>query len=237
MAPAALLLAASLAFADTALTPFSASTPGAPLPAPWREQHVARASPNELALVGDGGVTVLEARAKAAAGAAIHAVSAATEGAALAWRWKIDHVVASADMERRAGDDFAARVYVFFDVPVDTLPFGERVKIRLARLIYGDALPTAALCYVWDNRHAPGTSRWSAYTDRVRMVVLESGNERAGAWVGERRDLAADFRAAFGAQWRGPAPAITGVALGNDTDQTGETVTARFGDVRLERAR
>ncbi len=108
---------------------------------------------------------------------------------------------------------------------------------RLARLLHGDALPTAAICYVWDNRHAVGTSRWSPYTDRVRMVVVESGNAQAGRWLDERRDVARDFRAAFGAQWSGPVPAITGVAVGNDTDQTGESVTAWFGDVRLERAR
>ncbi|HET9580989.1 MAG TPA: DUF3047 domain-containing protein [Usitatibacter sp.] len=237
-APAALLLASSLLFAaDIGPAAFSASAPGTALPAAWREQHVARASPNELRLVGDDGVTVLEVQARAAAGAAIHALRAPSEGAALAWRWKVDHVVGAADMDKRAGDDFAARVYVFFDVPVEALPFGERVKIRLARLVYGDALPTAAICYVWDNRHAPGTSRWSPYTDRVRMVVLESGNERAGRWVDERRDLAADFRAAFGSQWHGAAPAVTGVGVGNDTDQTGETVTAWFGDVRLERLR
>jgi hypothetical protein len=30
---------------------------------------------------------------------------------------------------------------------------------------------------------------------------------------------------------------VSGVALGNDTDQTGESATARFGDVRFEERR
>lgn len=233
---AALLLASSLALAaDPA--PFSAASPGASLPGGWREQHVPRATPSELRLVSDGGITVLQARARAAAGAAIHPLREKAEGTSLAWRWKIDRVVGGANMDSRDGDDFAARVYVFFDVPLDALPFADRWKVRLARLLHGDALPTAAICYVWDNRHPVGASRWSPYTDRVRVVVLESGGAQAGRWLDERRDLAADFRAAFGAQWRGPVPAITGVAVGNDTDQTGESATARFGDVRLERAR
>jgi hypothetical protein len=237
-APAALLIASSLVFAaDAGITPFSAAAPGTSLPAPWREQHVPRARRSQLSLVSDEGVTVMQARAEAAAGAAIHPLAAPAEDAALSWRWKIDHVVRNADMDTRAGDDFAARLYVFFDVPVDALPFTDRVKIRLARLLHGDALPTAGICYVWDNRHAKGAARWSAYTDRVRMVVVESGAEHAGQWVAERRDVAADFRAAFGAQWGGAVPAITGVAAGNDTDQTGETATAWFGDVRLERLR
>lgn len=233
---AALLLASSLAIAaDPA--PFSAASPGSALPGAWREQHVPRATPSELRLVVDEGRTVLQVRARAAAGAAIHPLREAAEGAVLAWRWKVDHVVEHADMDSRDGDDFAARVYVFFDVPLDALPLADRWKVRLARLLHGDALPTAAICYVWDNRHAAGTSRWSPYTDRVRMVVVESGAAQAGRWLDERRDVAADFRAAFGAQWSGPVPAITGIAVGNDTDQTGESVTAWFGDVRLERAR
>jgi hypothetical protein len=32
-------------------------------------------------------------------------------------------------------------------------------------------------------------------------------------------------------------PRVTGIAVGNDTDQTGETVTAWFGDFRLEARR
>ena len=232
---AALLLASPLALADPAL--FSTAPPGAALPSGWREQHVPRATPSELRLVTDGGTTVLQARSRAAAGAAIHPLRENAEGTALAWRWKIDRVVERANMDTREGDDFAARVYVFFDVPLDALPFADRWKVRLARLLHGDSLPTAAICYVWDNRHPAGTSRWSPYTDRVRVVVVESGAAQAGRWLDERRDLAADFRSAFGSQWTGPVPAITGVAVGNDTDQTAESVTAWFGDLRLERAR
>jgi hypothetical protein len=116
---------------------------------------------------------------------------------------------------------------------VESLSLGARMKALVARAIWGEKLPTAALCYVWDNRHPPGTRAWNPYTDRVRTVVLRSG--RPGAWAAESRDLEADFREAFGSQWPGPVPRVTGIAAGNDTDQTGEAVTAWFGDFRLER--
>jgi hypothetical protein len=61
--------------------------------------------------------------------------------------------------------------------------------------------------------------------------VLESGAEHAGQWRDERRDVAADYRAAFGAQ--GKLPPVSGVAAGNDTDQTRERVDAWFGDFSL----
>jgi hypothetical protein len=234
---AAVLAACALAHAaDAGIPPFSRSTPGAALPDGWRPLVLPRVAAPEFALVRDERTTVLRSRAAAAAGTVSHAFAASPAVLpVLAWRWKVDRVVEGADLARKSGDDFAARVYVFFDVPTDELPLGARLKALLARAVWGEELPTAAICYVWDNRHAPGTSAWNPYTDRVRTVVLRSG--APGAWAEEARDLEADFRAAFGAQWKGPVPRVTGVAIGNDTDQTGETVTAWFGDLRLEARR
>ena len=234
---AALLTAAALAHAlePQPIAPFSANLPGAGLPGGWKARGVGRAPRAEVALVLDGDVAVLQVRSDAAAGAAALALRADTSSRPiLAWRWKVDRVVHGADLSRREGDDFAARVYVFFDIPVAALPIADRIKFQVARLVYGEELPTAGICYVWDNRHPVETSGWSPYTARVRTVVVESGNARAGQWVQARRDLERDFRAAFGAQWAGPVPAVTGVVAGNDTDQTGESATARFGDLRLE---
>ena len=220
----------------TAVTPFSSAAPGAPLPAPWRELVLARVKPPRFALVDDGGTTVLRVTSEAAAGAVGHALRiAAADRPSLAWRWKVNGVVEHADLATKRGDDFAARVYVFFDVPAGEIPVGQRIALAFARWLYGPDVPSAALCYVWDNTHPMGTSVWSAYTRRVRVVVLESGNARAGQWVDERRDVEADYRAAFGTD--GKAPPVSGVAAGNDTDQTGATATAWFGDFRVARER
>jgi hypothetical protein len=234
---AALLAAASLALAADGPSPaaFSRSAPGDALPPGWEARFLQRVPLAEIRLVADEGATVLQVRSHGASGVAAHAVRPDAGAPVLAWRWKVDRVVAAGDLARREGDDFAARVYVFFDLPLEELPFAARVRIRLARLLYGEEVPTAALCYVWDNRHPVETTAWNAYTDRVRMVVVESGAARAGRWVEARRDVAADFRAAFGAV--AEVPAISGIALGNDTDQTNEAVTARFGDARFEARR
>ena len=185
----------------------------------------------EVAIVDDGGTTVLRLVSADAAGSIAHRLRADPERTpVLAWRWKVDRVLDGADLARKDGDDYAARVYVTFDVPDVALTFVERIRIRFARLVHGTDLPTAALCYVWDNRHPPGTTSWNAYSSRVRMIVVRSGPEGVGRWAGESRDVAADFKAAFGTE----APAITGVAVSADTDQTHERVTAWFGDLRLE---
>ena len=93
--------------------------------------------------------------------------------------------------------------------------------MKLAQLLYGADLPAAAICYVWDNRHAAGHERLeSVLAIACAWWCCESGAARAGQWVEESRDVDADFRAAFGATWNGPTPRITGVAIAADTDQT-----------------
>jgi hypothetical protein len=181
--------------------------------------------------VEDGGATVLRLVSNDAAGSVGARISADPKlTPQLTWRWKVDRVLEAADLRRKDGDDYAARVYVTFDVPDEALSLAQRARMGLARLLYGAHVPAAALCYVWDNRNPVGTTAWNAYTSQVRMIVLRSGAAEAGRWVVESRDVAADYREAFGHA----APPIGGIALSADTDQTHERVTAWFGDVRLE---
>ena len=225
------LLSASV-WAQTAVPLFSSMQPGQTLPAPLREITLAKIKPNRVSLVDDQGTTVL--RVDSAQSGSTVALPFNLDPAAtpqLSWRWKVNRAIEKADMESKSGDDFAARVYVFFDVPLASLSFIERSKVRLARALSNADVPTAALVYVWDNTHPIGTMQSSPYTGLVKVVVLQSGAERVGKWVSETRNIAADFRQAFGRE----APQVTGIALGNDTDQTAEAVSAWFGDFRFER--
>ena len=208
--------------------PFSANLPSATLPSHYRVLALPKAKPNQFSLVEDLGATVLKVDSDDSAGTvALPFNVQPTDTPHLTWRWKINRVVESADTTKKSGDDYAARVYVFFDVPLETLSFTERTKIRLARLLASSDVPTAALCYVWDNKTPVGVRHWSPYTNRVKILTLQSGNTHANQWIQEKHDVAADFRASFGTA----APRIIGVAVGNDTDQTGERVTTWFGDV------
>ena len=233
---AALAAAFHVAAAASTLPRFSVAAPGGELPKGWRLVPFARVKAIEAALVADGGTTVVRIRSEAAAGSVAFRLppGAASAPATLRWRWKVDRVVAGADLRTREGDDYAARVYVAFDLPESALTLEERARLALGRFLYGPELPAAALCYVWDNRHPPGTSAWNAHSAQVRMVVVERGEERAGRWAEASRDVEADFRAAFGARYPGAMPRIAGVAISADTDQTGEAVTAWFGDLVLE---
>ena len=227
-AGACVIALACAASAQSTVPAFSAAKPGAALPPPWRIATLSHRAAADVRLVDDEGRTVLRVHSDRAFGTA--AITFDLDAPIISWRWKVDRVLERAELGSKEGDDFAARVYVSFEIPPEELSFAERARLRLVRLLYGE-VPSAAICYVWDNRQPKGRSIWSPYAERVRLVVLESGASSAGKWVEERRDVAADFRAAFGR----PAPRVTGIAAGNDTDQTGESVTAWFGDFRVER--
>jgi hypothetical protein len=234
---ALLLLAGvdAVALDEIAIAPFSTAEPGDLLPPGWRKITLPYGLQSEFKLVRDEGRTVLQVHSDNAFGTVAHAVSADPAATPiLAWRWKVDRALNKSELETKEGEDFAARVYVSFDYPEQELSLLTRAKLRIARAVYGD-VPAAAICYVWDSRHAPGTSAWSPHFDHIRIVVIESGNARAGQWVEERRDVDADFRAAFGTHWKGPTPKIVAVVAGNDSDQIHEAVTAWFGDFKLER--
>ncbi len=210
---------------------FSSLRPGQALPAAMHFIALPKIKHNVVSLVDDAGVTVLKVDSNDSAGSVGIPISASREigNTTLEWRWKISRRLERADMTTKSGDDFAGRVYVFFDVPLESLSFVERSKIRIARAIAGADVPTAAICYVWDNNRAIGHTQWSPYTNRVRKIVLQTGANHIDKWMKESRDVAADFKAAFGVD----APAVTGVAVGNDTDNTNDAVTTWFGDVKF----
>lgn len=144
----------------------------------------------------------------------------------LCWRWKVKEAVPGADMTTRHGDDYAARVYVLYDVDVANLSMSDRIKLKLAKSMYAVDIPTAAVNYVWDNQNPVGTIRDNAFTDRTRMWVLESGNSKAGQWQHEARDVGKDFEKAFG----GVAPNVVGLAIATDTDNTKTETEAWYGE-------
>ncbi len=126
----------------------------------------------------------------------------------LHWTWRVEATLGDVDERTRAGDDYSARVYVIRSHPV----FAWR---------------TRAVNYVWASARAEGETWPNAYTGSARHVAVRSGDAHAGRWVGERRDVRADFRALFGEDVR----YVDAIAIMTDTDDTGGAATAYYGDV------
>ena len=103
----------------------------------------------------------------------------------------------------------------------------DRIKLALLRRFGYDKAPSRALNYLWTTRRAPGTIIESPYTDQIMMMPVRSGSTRVGEWVSERRNVRADYREAYG---EAPPP-VNGIAIMTDTDNTGGTATALYGDI------
>lgn len=219
-----------LAYADPLWVGRFSQTDAA-IPPPWKVERIdAKVPPTHYALRHWDGVVAIEATARKSMALLARPLTVDLgKTPYLCWQWRVDAPLASADMRQKSGDDYAARVYLSFAVPAEQLSFATRTQLALARAIYGEQVPDAALNYVWDNRQPVGTLQANAYTDRARMLVLQSGASRAGAWVSERRNVLADFRRAF----ERVDGELRALAIASDTDNTGEDAHAGFADFRF----
>ncbi|MBA4747582.1 MAG: DUF3047 domain-containing protein [Sphingopyxis sp.] len=145
------------------------------------------------------------------------------------WQWRVSNALRTADITRKTGDDQAARIYIGLKLPANSMSLGTRTKLAIARSRGGDLVPDGTINYVWDNRLPEGTVRPNVYTDRARVVVMQSGNAKAGQWVSERRNVAQDIAQ----QFKTSAGRVTTIAISSDTDNTGETVAAAFANLHF----
>jgi len=145
----------------------------------------------------------------------------------LSWRWRVENIIQKGDENTKAGDDYAARVYVTFRYEPEKATMWERTKYKTYRLLYGKYPPAGSLNYIWANKLAKGSAVDSAYTERSKMVAVESGSEGIGEWRTERRNVYQDYKELFGNE---PPPPLA-IAIMTDTDNTGESAIAYYDDI------
>ncbi len=227
--------AADAARAPTRLVPWPAA--GTAPPAPWRIAGL----PNQkkpyttFAVATVDGRRALRIESDSSYGNLLHPLRVEPGSYRhLSWRWQVEKLNEAADLRQKGGDDTTVKMCALFDLPFDRVPFTDRQVLRVARSMSDEMVPTASVCYVWDSRLPVGTELPSAFTGRLRYVVLESGTAKVGQWVSERRDLAADFLRLFGKEAGGELPALIGVAVGADADNTQQRSAAAVADLALE---
>ena len=224
------LLAAGWAVGTIRVGGFSQGTPGE-LPEDWEPMELGGADLSSYALVRDNGEVVLKAEANGSASGLVRRVNLPTERyPILEWHWKAENVLAGGDISRKDGDDYPARLYVTFDYDPSDLSFGERLKYKAVNALVPGGVPLRALNYVWTNNAHETRIVANAYTDWVMMVPVQSGPANVGTWQSERRNVADDYRRAFG---EAPPP-ISGIAVMTDADNTGGQATAYYGDIVLK---
>jgi hypothetical protein len=127
----------------------------------------------------------------------------------LNWSWRIGNRLNGLNEQSKAGDDYAARIYVIIN---GGLAFWQ----------------TKAINYVWAGNTAKDTVWPNAFAGDHAMMVAVRGPEAAlNAWHSEKRNVLADLKSLFGEDYR----YIDGVALMTDTDNSNGQVSAFYGDI------
>jgi hypothetical protein len=212
--------------------PFSSAKPGSVLPRGWEPVKLSeRKHPTAYALVEDGDSVVLHAQATGAASGLAQFFRFDIRIAPIVeWRWKVSAMIEGSDNRIGAKEDSPARLVFAFDGDKSSLPLLERSIFYITEKLSGRELPYALLQYIWARDIPVGTIVEHPYTRRVRMLVVASGPGGIGRWHSLSRNLHDDFRRAFHEE----PGLLTGVGVLTDTDNTGGTIDAWYGDIQFK---
>src|ERR1041385_6004763 len=213
---------------------FSAGRPGEAPPGGWSPFVVSPfASRTEYRLVAGNPHAVLEARADGSASGFYRRVHIdPRRHPVVEWRWRVLEPLAGVDPRVPSRDDSPARLVICFHGDAKRLDIGERNTLRLYKALTGEMLPYAMLMYVWASDAPVGSIASSVYTEKIQMIVVESGDSRAGEWNEFRRNVLEDYRQAFGEE---PSD-IVAVGVMTDADDTRAKTRAQYGDISFKPA-
>jgi len=208
---------------------FSTESPAEALPPGWEPLTFQKVEKHtRYTLVEDDGVVVVKAESSSSASGLVRKIRIDPEEYPLvSWRWKVANINKKGDIRTKKGDDYPVRLYITFECDPSGGSFFEKVKYKAAQLFYGTHSPCEGITYIWDNKAPVGTVAPNPYTDRVMMIVVESGNAKLNTWVQEERNILEDYRNAF----EGKPSMISGVAIMTDTDNTKESAVSYYGDI------
>ncbi len=144
--------------------------------------------------------------------------------------WKVPQLIAAADMAQRDGDDSPVRVVFTFEGDRAKWSVKNAMLSELSLVLTGEELPYATLMYVWCNKRTPGSVIQNPRTDRIRKIVVESGEKNLNQWQDYERDIVADFEKAFGEK----PGALIGMALMTDSDNTRSKTRAYYGPISMQ---
>ncbi len=179
-------------------------------------------------LVLDNGTVVMKATSRAAASGLVRKIQIdPAMYPIITWRWKVANIFKKGDVTQKEGDDYPARLYITFKYDPARHSLLQKLTYKAARIFYGEYPPTGAVNYIWANKAIIGTIVPNPFTDRARMIVLQSGEVQLNQWINEKRNVYSDYKKAFGSE----PPLISGVCIMTDSDNTGESITAFYGNI------
>jgi hypothetical protein len=130
----------------------------------------------------------------------------------LTWKVRAHSLPENGNENVNESNDSVASVYVVFD-------FGHVLFKRVPKSIR----------YTWSTTLPEGTEL-SKFFGNQKIVVVESGGDKAGQWVTFKRNILEDYKRLFGDK---PPKKPLAILLLSDGDSTGSYVKADYDDIKL----
>jgi len=210
---------------------FSYLRAGASYLGEWEQFAVVRGNlPTEYQLVDNGGAVVIRAEsAEGGSGLFRKLHIDPRRHPIIEFRWRVPRASGRGGADGPSRASPPARISLAFDGDPAKLDFDDRAKLRLARALTVNGLPYASLLYVWMNNQPAEAIYSSPHTDRVRHIVVESGERRLDQWVAVRRNVLEDYRRAFGEE---PGNLVA-VGIMTDPGDNGAPRRVYYGDIKF----
>ena len=128
----------------------------------------------------------------------------------LNWSWRVNKALPPLKEATKAGDDYAARVYVIIDGGIFVWK-------------------TRALNYVWSSRPNTRGQKWNNpfLPKNARMLSVRDSRNGPGQWITEKQNVAADFKSLYGF-----TPSyIDGIAIMTDADNSKGSTSSSYGEI------
>jgi len=210
---------------------FSRLRPDASYFGDWQPfQVLENEAPTAYHLVEDAGVVVLEADSGEGGSALYRRIRIDPHRyPVIEWRWRVPRESGAGGPNGASRVSPPVRLSIAFDGDASKLDFDDRAKLRLAKALTVNGLPYASLLYVWLNRRPVETVYSSPHTERVRHIVVESGERNLDRWTSMRRNVLEDYRKAYGEE---PGD-IVAIGIMTDFGDNGVARRAFYGDITV----
>jgi hypothetical protein len=199
----------------------------------WKTFNFPGKTPTDYTLEHKGGRDAMRAFAASSVSMLRRTVNIAPQDLGrVKFSWQVPELMTAADLAARDKSDSPVRLVLAFEGDRSLFSAKDAMLSELSHALTGEPMPYATLMYVWSNTRPAGAVIRSGRTDRIRKLVVESGNKNLNAWLDYERDIAADFEHAFGER----PGALVGIGLMTDSDNTRSTTQAWYGLVTLAAA-
>ncbi len=116
----------------------------------------------------------------------------------ISFSWKVPDAASGANVFLPKQEDLPVRVVLAFEGNRSNFSMKNSLLSELSLLLTGEELPYATLIYSWSRTKQPGDVVLNDRTDRIRKLVVESGDAAYNQWHSYERDIRADYRKVFG---------------------------------------